>query len=70
MGRKCYAAALGGCAPRLTKEHYISDGIIKVMEKLGPMKVAGVSDARERSQYAPSLRDSTIPQRLKQFRRV
>jgi hypothetical protein len=42
VARKCYAAALGGCASKLTNEHYISDAIIKVMERLGPMKVSGV----------------------------
>jgi hypothetical protein len=43
MARKCYAAALGGCSVGLTAEHYISESVLKEMEKLGPMTLSGVS---------------------------
>jgi len=30
--KKCFAESLGNCDPKMSKEHYLSDGILKLID--------------------------------------
>lgn len=53
---RCYAACLGGCSAKQSKEHFISRAILEVINANNAMMVSGVfgSGVRESKPLAPS----------------
>jgi hypothetical protein len=49
----CYARALGGCSPGLSREHYFSRSLLKYLETFGGVRTNGTDWLKENTEKVP-----------------